>query len=348
MANRIERKIQRLLLVNKPQKDIFDELVAHLFQKKISEDERNSIFNFALNAGLYQELLATFVEAFHEKIPIPWGLYIRLLKLTGVTPNKEVIESVIKGAKRQNRVDTLALATDWESLDSRFKELRITVENDRHQKYKNKKQMLLDKVEFYRSQRMVDEEKRALKILLRMFPDDKDLVREYQKFEQEWAKEVISRSASETHESKLTERIFLNAEEQKVCGSILQQMQEICSQNNNSAYNFAIGLKFMGSPEAALKILEFADDTWEVEWLKIDLLIDSGRFVDCLSQVHDIELRYANDPETTFAATYARAKALNGLGQTGPAIDLLQSIVSVRPNYRSAFTLMTQWAGELL
>ncbi len=348
MANRIERKIHRLLVIGKTPKSVFDELTRDLFQKKISMDERLSIFNFGLNAGLYQQLLANFVETFHEKTPVPWGQYMTLLNSLSITPNKEVIESVIKGARRQNNLELLSIVTSWDRYDKRFYEFRCKIEKQRQDEHQNKKQVMIEKIEFYRSQRMMDEEKRALKVLLKMFPNDKTIQEEHEKFQRQWAREVIAQNSRDMSEARIIDQKKPDKEELLIVKCITDEMMKILSRDNKHAYNFAIALKVLAHPIPALKILALADDAWEVEWLKVELFIDSGHFIDCLNAVHDLEVCYAHDPETTFAATYARAKALNGLGQSGPAIDLLQSIVSVRPNYRSAYSLMAEWAGKNL
>jgi hypothetical protein len=348
LANRAERKIHRLLTVGKTPQAIFDEITIDLLQKKVNEAERLSIFNFAMNAGLYQQLLANFVEVFHEKAPTPWSHFMILLDKLKIKPSKDVIESVLKGARRQERLESLALTHAWDIFDPRFGEIRSQVEAERKQKYSDKKRMLLDKIEFYRNQRMADEERRAIRVLLKMYPDDPGIKQEFEHFQRQWARDVVARNAIETHDSRVLQRPTLEPEERKAAKIFMDAMISKAQTNASTAYNFAIGLKMMGLPEAGLKVLEMIDDSWASEWLKVELLIDCGRFVDCLNSVHELELRYSTNPEATFAATYARAKALHGLGQSGPAIDLLQSIVNIRPNYRSAYTLMTEWASQNL
>lgn len=347
MANRAERKIHRLLTVGKSAREIFDELTIDLFQKKVSESERQSIFSFGLNAGLYQQMLANFVEVFHEKTPTPWSHFLVLIDKLKIKPPPEIIESVIKGARRQDRIENLSLSHSWDLLDPRFSQMRIEVEKVRKQRFSDKKQILLDKIEFYRNQRMAEEERRAIRVLLKMFPDDPMVQGEFDQFQKQWARDVVARNIDESRENRIFHNPKIDTQLRKTAKILVDAMLVEAQQKPHTSYNLAIGLKMMGLPDLGLRVLAFADNNWASEWLAIELLIDCGRFVDCLNAVHELELEYSHDPETTFAATYARAKALFGLGQRGPAIDLLQSIVNVRPNYRSAFTLMTEWAQEL-
>jgi hypothetical protein len=102
---------------------------------------------------------------------------------------------------------------------------------------------------------------------------------------------------------------------------------------------------FIEAYTQALTILNLAPSSPERDWMTLDLLIECRRFVECLVSVDQVEIAHCHDPETTFGAAYIRARALHGLGQDAQAIEILQSIVNIRPNYRSARTLMHEWAG---
>ena len=60
--------------------------------------------------------------------------------------------------------------------------------------------------------------------------------------------------------------------------------------------------------------------------------------------VNHLEIKYVDDPETTFAVAYLRAQCLRELGQEAAALETLRSLVRVRPNYRSAHALILEWA----
>ena len=111
------------------------------------------------------------------------------------------------------------------------------------------------------------------------------------------------------------------------------------------AYDLAMNLHFMDFNLEALEILRVAPPSPAVDWLTLELMIQSRRFVDALSQAAHLEAAYAEDPDAAFAVTYARARALKGLGQVELAIDLLRSLIRVRPAYKSAQSLLMDWSG---
>ena len=50
--------------------------------------------------------------------------------------------------------------------------------------------------------------------------------------------------------------------------------------------------------------------------------------------------------EDSFALTYIKAKAYNCQNQKPQAVDLLKSIIRIRPHYRSAQSLLTEILEE--
>lgn len=349
MNNRIERKIQKMLKVEKKPSEVFDELTLYLFRKKITDEERVSIIQFAVNAGLDQQLLSVFVDLFHEKQVVPWNLFMDLIERQKLKPTKHVIESVIKGVRRQKREEDLSLTDKWDKHDGRFLEIRERITKKRHEEFSERKGVLLDKLSFYRAQRMIHEEEKLLKIMRRMFPADQQIRNEFENFKEVQAHEIISRNQEKGRETKTDYGVLptpLTKDEKKFVLNLKGFILDIVKKEKHTAYNFAILFRFIGEPRLGLEILRYVPVSASADWLIIDLLIEDGQYIQCLDKVHEVELKYSMDPETTFAATYARARALNHLGQSGKAIDLLKSIIEVRPDYRSAHSLLTEWSEQ--
>src|SRR5207253_6137253 len=124
---------------------------------------------------------------------------------------------------------------------------------------------------------------------------------------------------------------------------LVSQSEDLARKNPQLAYDLSVMFMFMESYSEALKMLAFAMPSSESQWLRLELLLKAREFVLALDEADRMEMTYSTDPESTFAATYARARALRGLGQTAQAVELIRSIVSVRPNYKSARSLLMDW-----
>ena len=140
-----------------------------------------------------------------------------------------------------------------------------------------------------------------------------------------------------------TFEVFVGFRERKVRRVALRGENQVL--NHLLCESLSLFFYFLEAYDQAFEILHLAPDTPEKNWLTLELLIQCRRFVECLAAVDQVELSYAEDPESTFGAAYVRARALRGLGQTSLALEILQGIVNVRPNYRSAQTLIHEWAG---
>jgi tetratricopeptide (TPR) repeat protein len=92
-----------------------------------------------------------------------------------------------------------------------------------------------------------------------------------------------------------------------------------------------------------LEILAWAPAVPPNDWLRAELLVHARRFVEGLEHLKHLEVRYVDDPETSFAVSYLKAQCLQELGQKDAALEILKSIVRVRPNYRSAHALIQEW-----
>jgi tetratricopeptide (TPR) repeat protein len=346
LQNRIEKKIQRMLMVGKHPKEVFEELTLYLFRKKISDEEKISILKFGLNAGLHKGLMSVFSDMFHDKHVIPWHIFMDILAKNNVTIPKEVVESVLKGVKRQGREEDLTFIKSWDDKDQRFAEIRKEFTKQRQEDFGQKKNQMYEKLNFYRSQRMFHEEEKLLKIMSRMFPKDIAIYEEMQRFQEANAHEIIARNSLKDSPNDFIFNIEkkLSKAEQVFLASLKTYVLETVRTEKRTAYNFAIMFRMMGQPKMALEVIAHAIKDLPTAWLEIDLLLEAGMDVQCLDKIHEIELRYCDDPETTFAGTYARARALHNLGQGAKAIDLLKSILDVRPDYRSANSLLTEWA----
>lgn len=161
------------------------------------------------------------------------------------------------------------------------------------------------------------------------------------------AKNKINRQQLQERDYFLKKKIAPSLEEKELAQNFAAKLKKKIKKSPSLAYDGAIALLQMGHAEAALETLRMAKSSLEVDWLEVDLLLEVRRFVDVLTKLDSMEKQYAADPESTPALTYARAQALWGLQQSQAAIDLLQSLVHIKPDYRSASALLQHWKDGL-
>lgn len=350
MASHLENLIRDSLQNNESPADIWHKLSLHLDDENCRAKDAVVAFNFALNAGLTRSALKTLLHWLENKRAIPWGHFIAFIDSTGQTPSKAVLASLFKGARRQEANKELILAHHWDHYDKRFSKLRAEVVEELQRKYASKKEALKEKLTFLRNQRMIDEEKKLLDRLAQVLPQDAAIRKAKEEFKERWAREIIAKSHSSTRleDEKRTRRETTYTEDELLFADLLRDEMMQLAQGSEGTYNFSIGLYFMELYSHALAVLKSGPMTPPMEWLYVELLLLNRRFIDGLEQLNQLEVKYIDDPETAFAASYLRAKAFWGLGRQAAAIDLLKSIVNVRPNYRSAHSLLSEWTERNL
>jgi thioredoxin-like negative regulator of GroEL len=165
-------------------------------------------------------------------------------------------------------------------------------------------------------------------------------------FEEDWARNVLS-----THMATLQNEAFERTKTQpstadeEMLEQFLQEGEKASYAHREFAFDLAVAFWFLDDYSRALQILVYAPPSQSAEWMRAELLFASRRYLEALEQLNTLEIKYIDDPENTFAVSYLRAQCLHGLGQNSTALEILQSIVRVRANYRSAHALMLEWTA---
>lgn len=346
MSEALEMAIRDLLISEGNSNRVAESFIKRIFRDGTEPAEVESFLNFLIQAGYYQELLKFFAHELRLKHTVHLLALCHLLHKSGFQPHSDFLNSLFIAQDNSKESYTLSHYSPWESLDPRFVELKATTLNKLREHHLAERESLIQKLEFFRNHRMLEEEKKLLLELANRYPGDPQFYQEQEEFHLRWARSVISRKATDLLDVELdpTEEIF--SEQAIGCiQAILSTMKFLAQRDPRLAYDFAIGFYFLDLFENAREILDYAQPSLSVDWFQVELLLKSRRYVECLDFIQTVEKRYANDPETTFGATYYRALALGSLGQTSTAIELLKSIVTIRPHYRSAHALLLKWGG---
>ena len=186
-----------------------------------------------------------------------------------------------------------------------------------------------------------------LELLVKLAPNDPDVKKADQQFKERWARHLITKKGSlPTAEARMLERWTspLNTQEQAWVQFQLSEIQKITESNPVASYDFALFFGFMEAFAEGQEALQKAPATEAKDWLNVEFLVEARRFIEALDELNRLEGQYGDNPETPFAVSYLRAKALHGLGQSSDAMEVLKSLLSLRPNYRAAQSLMLQWS----
>lgn len=347
MPESFEAVIRDLLVHEKNSDQLASQLILKIESGTLQHAELVAYLNFLVHAGYKKSAIEILTHLFQGQRPIPLMTFCFILQQSGFKPGREFIKHIVSAQKEQNPADQLKYFYPWEH-DSFFSKLRKDTIEQNIVANKERKMRYIDKLEYLRNNRMINEEEKLINEIAEEYLDEEPFKNIKQEFAERWAREILSRKTRPaTIREDMDPSLTVDLELAEIINVITQEMINIIKKKATLSYDFAIGLYFLEQYESALKIIKYAPSSSAVDWLTLDLLLKAHRYVECLDAIETVEKRYADDPETTFGTTYYRALALNFLGQKNTATQLLKSIVHIRPTYRSAHSLLIKWGGTL-
>jgi hypothetical protein len=310
--------------------------------------ERRAFINFLLQTGEFKkayELMGLWIPG---KDRIPWRELLFLLNKSGYKPNREFLDYFFQAMDEVDPKDSVQIFQAWSHYDPRLADLETKYIKELKKQAEDRKRLHFEKLDYFRSHRMIQEEEKQLKELLLRFPENAQLKSDLAAFKARWAHHYVSdRARNLTEEAWLSSALKPKPEDWEFGNHLLVATKEIVSKKPLAAYDFAIGFYFMDLFHHAVEMIQKAPHNLATDWFRLEALLKGRRYLECLEAINEVEHKYSEDPESSFASTYLRAQVLRGLGQVHSAIELMKSIVNIRPSYRSAHSLLIDWEHSL-
>jgi len=340
----IELEIRKLL----EEKNSFDAISAQLVVKfetseiEWNEPNLNALYNFLLRTCQPQILIEFILKNFKNKdYIVPWGHFIEAVHQLYDEINPELIKLFKKGLKETDGKYQACRSFHWDPLIGDMAEWRSQKKWEFSKKAPLMKKALLEKLFTLRTQQLYEAEKNLLKRLQKMFPGDPDVLVELRDAKERYAYEVLNR-----YTGMISKEItFDESHESSVRNIIAQAFFEAAQKNPEMSLDCAVAVTILEDFEVAYQILQFAEFDLSHLWLKTELQLKTRRYIELLDDLNRIEMTLSEDPETFFATALLRAEALWGLGQKHTAMEILETLLASRPNYRAASVLLNLWRG---
>lgn len=341
-----ELDLRSILERKKNPKDLVTTLIRRILDPSLSWEDKRVFWLFLYNSGRHATLMEGLIESLKAKSRVPFDALVTLCAENQIEPTRLAMEALLKGLKRQKALGDIVSAKGWDKFDTRPLQLRQQILALKSEDQKQLKQDLLEKFEFLHSQRMREQAGKVLRRLISLYPEDINLKNMKSAFDEQWARDVLSLHASMIQVDKPDRTLAApSVADQQMLKSFAEAAEKFCIQNRSAAVDLAFVFLFMEDFSGALGVLAWAAQSPDVDWLKAETLILARRFIEAMELLNHLEVKFSNDPESTFAVSYLRAQCLYASGQQAQALEIMQSIVRVRPNYRSAHALILDWTA---
>ena len=355
MSTSIESEIQQLFAESGDPTVVAEHLLKRWDANVLSDDDVRSLTRFMIHTGLEGPLLQQIRRCLKRDVALPWSALVEILVKTKTAIDPIEVDAIFEGIADQSETFQTDFMSDLvesfglDQFDSRPVEFREKKKADKRRVHENKRADLQRQLDYARINRLMSQEKRLLDEIQAFDPSDAELSREKNLFEFREAQDIVENALAHSPPKAEMERKFsqLAPEMKAAAEPILNRVSEIAkTAKEPELYDLALMLIFMDLHDESAALLDGRRLSARIDWLLLETLILGRQFAAALGEVESLEVKYIGESEAPFVLTYARARALWGLGDTVTAIELMKSLTRVRPGYRSASTLLQQWSEE--
>lgn len=340
-----ELELRKILKLKLSPQELLTRVIKGILNPHLTWDEKRPFLSYLFLTGRHATLASAIKQLLDNKARVPFDLYIAIASQARLEPKPVIFEALIKGFKKQNAADDVFASRAWDRYDKRLSELRNELVEKRVEEQKQFKENLIEKFWFLRNQRMTEQAGRVLRRMIELFPEDKELQKIKHDFDEQWARDVLATHMATLSNEKLDRtHTAPSGADTEMLNCFLKEGEKLAVQSRELAADLAVAFWFMEDANRALEILAWAPPGVSNDWMRAEMLVAGRRFVEALELLNQLEVKYIEIPETTFGVSYLRAQCLHHLGQHASALEILQGIVRVRPNYRSANALILEWS----
>lgn len=350
--NRLELEIHSLVQEGHNLDAICSEVMSK-YEKNdvISPFEAESISHFLISAGRIDLLFKFYLKGLRKNNlgAFPWGYFAEAVKMMENDLPDLVVSLIEMGleaqAEEESCLKSSILVQAIPTLKNRISHLRDNYENEKL-KLKSK---LMTQLNHNRLYQQAEQEEQTLHQLIKIFPTDMDVKLLHQAHLEKKADEILARVKNPKNLSARPRRPFAeeHPESQKFLTELRRVLFMLADKLQNEApeqiYNLAVLAMQFEIYDVSLDLLDSGPRTLASSWLKAEILFESGRFLELLKHIENIEQHMTYTAEATYGAIYLKAQGYFGLGQKEIAIRLLESLSDKAPSYRSTQALLHEW-----
>lgn len=323
--------------------NLSDKIYIIVEEAKTKSDDYETLLpyiKFLFNSGHQQELIGLTASLLEGKKKISWAYLLECLSNSKVPLKKSALKSIEKGIRRQEALEEIWSVHSLDEHFPEFEELRKAMAIAKKDSFYKLKNQLLEKFEFLRNQGLDQEARQVLRSLRSGFPEDLDLLRLEAQFNEELARDVLM-DFDNVHEETQTYMPVFSKEER----TFLDQLREFATMDLKNHSNHYLELTyffmFLEEYESALSMLPKNQNlSFSEFWLKAELLKQARRYMEALELADEILRHFSSEPESLLETLYFKAEIFSLMKKHAKALELLESITKVRPNYRSSSHLI--------
>lgn len=345
-VNHIETDIHHLMKTIGNPGLVAEELMQNWGHKLNTKEDSLYLAEFFYNFGLNQQIINLSIKLIAEKKQnLPWPYLYEAISACRDPIAEKILSAIVKGAKETGASLILARSETVIRKNTELSQIKNASLQQPIIEAQIKKHEQLDQIEYLRSQGLLEEEKKQIQKLMKMFPEDPEIQTLFYDLEKRKAEDLFSRRPEyvDLYKKYVREQKSETAKESDTLNEIYNFCLQEIQQSPKLAAEFALMFFHFEDFEKALHLAQRAPSSPESDWLITELLYFTERYIELLEFLPQIELKYNAETDVLMACTYIKAQALWELGEKMLAIENMENIARTFPNYRSTLSLLESW-----
>ncbi len=307
--------------------------------EKLTKNQKREIFHFLYLSNQHKTFLSALRMEINVEDPvIPWTHLFAVLNAANKL-NPDVVKTFVNSSTSGSEIGRFRInQPDLIELWNKRKQ-------EASARYESRKRDLIKELDFARRQGFKDQRQRILDELESLYPGDAEVEAAFQSERELHARSTIHK----VFQKKLAQNDWFptsNDIDPAVAKELLQFSKKYLKKHPSLTIDIAILFYQMDMYEEALLILDSSKEkTSHILWYALQISIDGKQYARALSVIEQLRHRQLNN-DNSFSLLYHQALALFGLGQKSEAKQIIANIVKIRPDYRSADSLLIEWDNE--
>ncbi len=306
---------------------------------QLNAEQKMHIFHFLFLAKQDK----TFINVLRQELflsdpVVPWTQLFAVLKKYKKL-SAQIINSL--GLSEAEILDLMSFCIDSPEMVQLWNQKKKNVT----QHYEERRSSLLKELNFAKNQNLKEKRIEALNQLKKFFPNDKSIESVFQSEKEFHARHIYNKLNSKRDKKMYVKKetiVFTKDDEVAMFKTIKKYLKK----DANYAYDFSVMFMEMDLPLMGLKVIDLLKKkSNRLGWHELQLCLEGKQFARALSLIAQIQKNKV-DTDRSFSLLYYQALALNGLGHRAEAVKIIKNILKIRPQFKSASSLLLEWEAD--
>lgn len=310
----------------------------------IYPEEKGDIYRFLFLNRQDKLFVYLFAIDLQNRIQgLPWILFLKLIRINQLDIPRDCFDEIVFHFKKQK-----IIAGNVTSVSGMMEALMEEEYRDFLNQISAYEKELLTSIRIAESERLEDQKTFYINELKKIDPFHFNTSKVVGEKEKNQAERVMQKLKMKKRKMSFkTGRFNEGSEERGLIEAIKSQARSYHNRGRARAVDFAYLLRSLGESELSVDFVYNEKDSPQRDWQLLDYLFFGGQYVSALHHCEFLKRKYAHDPNALFPVYYAEAIAFWELGEKEKALDLMSQISSMRPYFKSATKILSQWKEEL-